>query len=277
MSFIKILDKISDKSALDANASRRDVFKQFKSFGKGAAMASIPFGLAGMSNTTKAANAAFTSAAMQASPTDVLNFALTLEYLEKEFYNIGLDTDGLIPDDAKDVFGLISKHEDDHVAFLLAALGDAAVPKPTFDFTGAPGGLNLDTFENYDTFLALSQGFEDTGVRAYKGQAGALANDNTLLTYALQIHSVEARHASKVRRMRGQKGWITGGDAASNGLPSAFDPIYAGEANTVQGGVELAGMFGDFGGPQAIQEAFDEPLTMEEVLAIGGFFIVSDE
>lgn len=277
MSFINILDKLSSEPSYGAKASRRDVFKQFKSFGKGAAMASIPFGLAGMSKTTKAANAAFTTAAMQASPTDVLNFALTLEYLEKEFYNIGLDTDGLIPADAKDVFGLISKHEDDHVAFLLAALGDAAVPKPTFDFTGAPGGLNLDPFENYDTFLALSQGFEDTGVRAYKGQAGALANDNALLEYALQIHSVEARHASKVRRMRGQKGWITGGDAASNGLPTAFDPIYAGEANTVQGGVELAGMFADFGGPQAVQEAFDEPLSMEEVLAIGGFFIVSED
>lgn len=279
MSFIKLLDKISDKSSLDASASRRDVFKQFKSFGKGAAMASIPFGLAGISKSTKAANAAFTTA-MQASPTDVLNFALTLEYLEQEFYQIGLDTDGLITGDARDVFGLISKHEDDHVAFLLAALGDDAVAKPTFDFTGAPGGLSLDTFENIDTFMAVSQGLEDTGVRAYKGQAGALANDNALLEYALQIHSVEARHASKVRRMRGQKGWVTAGDASSQGLPAAFDPIYGGEtpeSNTVQGGVELAGLFGDFGGPQAVQEAFDEPLTMDEVLAIGGFFIVTNE
>jgi len=278
MSFIKILDKMSNDASFDAKASRRDVFKQFKSFGKGAAMASIPFGLAGMSKSTKAANAAFTST-MQASPTDVLNFALTLEYLEAEFYQIGLDTDGLITGEARDVFGLISKHEDDHVAFLLAALGDAAVPKPTFDFTGGPGGLALDTFENYDTFLALSQGFEDTGVRAYKGQAGALANDNTLLDYALQIHSVEARHASKVRRMRGQKGWVTSGNAADQGLPGAFDPIYGGEtpeSNLVQGGVNLSGMFEDFGGDQAIQEAFDEPLTMDEVLAIGGFFIVPE-
>jgi hypothetical protein len=75
--------------------------------------------------------------------------------------------------------------------------------------------------------------------------------------------------------MRGQKGWVTGGTAASNGIPSVFDAIYAGEANTVQGGVELAGLFPDFGGPQAVQEAFDEPLTMDEVLAIGGIFIVS--
>ena len=279
MSFIKILDKISDKPSLDSKASRRDVFKQFKSFGKGAAMASIPFGLAATSSKTKAATAAMASAAFQASSTDVLNFALTLEYLEKEYYNIAIDTDGLIPDDRKDIFAQISKHEDSHVAFLLEALGEDAVAKPTFDFTGAPGGLNLDPFGDYDTFLALSQGFEDTGVRAYKGQAGALANDNTLLEYALQIHSVEARHASMVRRLRGEKGWVTGGDAASNGLPSAFDPIYAGEtpeSNLVQGGVDLSGMFGDFGGDQAVQEAFDEPLTMDEVLAIGGFFIVSD-
>lgn len=280
MSFIKFLDGIADKNLMDSKGSRRDAFKQFKDFGKGAAIASIPFGLAATSSKSKAATSAMASAAFQASPTDVLNFALTLEYLEKEFYNIAVDTDGLIPDDRKDIFAQISKHEDSHVAFLMAALGDDAVAKPTFDFTGGPGGLELDPFENYQTFLALSQGFEDTGVRAYKGQAGALANDNTLLEYALQIHSVEARHASMVRRLRGEKGWVTGGDAASNGLPGAFDAIYGGatsEANTVQGGVELAGLFGDFGGPQAVQEAFDEPLTMDEVVAIASIFIVSDE
>ena len=280
MSFIKFLDSIADKNLMDSKSSRRDAFKQFKNIGKGAAMASIPFGLAATSSKAGAATSAMASAAFQASPTDVLNFALTLEYLEKEYYNIAVDTDGLIPEDRKDIFGQISKHEDSHVAFLLAALGEEAIAKPTFDFTGAPGGLDLDPFGDYQTFLALSQGFEDTGVRAYKGQAGALANDNALLEYALQIHSVEARHASMVRRLRGEKGWVTGGDAASNGLPGAFDAIYGGEtpeSNTVQGGVELSGMFGDFGGPQAVQEAFDEPLTMDEVVAIASIFIVSDD
>jgi hypothetical protein len=48
----------------------------------------------------------------------------------------------------------------------------------------------------------LAQAFEDTGVRAYKGQAGNVMSNKTVLQAALQIHSVEARHASQVRRMR---------------------------------------------------------------------------
>jgi len=49
------------------------------------------------------------------------------------------------------------------------------------------------------------------------------------------------------------------------------------EANTVQGGVELAGKFSDLGGNAAVTEAFDEPLTMAEVNAIAGTFIVPKE
>lgn len=268
MNFLKILETISDPELMNAKGSRRESLLKFKSAGKNIALASIPFGLAATSTKSKAATMNMAAAAFQASPTEVLNFALTLEYLERNFYRMGLDTDGLIPQADRTVFSQISKHEDAHVDFLVSALGDAAIPEPTFDFTG--GDLMLDTFENYQTFLALAQGFEDTGVRAYKGQAGALANDNDLLTYALQIHSVEARHASQVRRMRGEKGWITG---TENTLPAAFSAIYAGEGNTVQGGVDLAGMFGDFGGNAAVTEAFDEPLTMEEVNAIAGIFI----
>ncbi len=272
MNFIKLLETLSNKELLSKSGSRRDSFDQFKSFGAKAVMASIPFGLAATSSKAKAATNSMASAAFMADNNDVLNFALTLEYLERNFYQIGMDTDGLIPEADRTVFQTILDHETTHVEFFSGALGDAAIAEPTFDFTGGPGGLALDTFTNYQTFLALSQGFEDTGVRAFKGQAGALANDNTLLTYALQVHSVEARHASQVRRMRGEKGWIT---RAENTLPAEFSAIYAGEANTVQGGVDLAGMFGQFGGVAAVTEAFDEPLTMGEVLAIGGIFIVS--
>jgi len=271
MNFIKLLDSLSNQELLNKKGSRRDSFDQFKTFGKNMALASIPFGLAATSSKAGAATKKMSSAAFMADNTDVLNFALTLEYLEKAFYRQGLDTMGLIPGSDQTVFSTISTHEDAHVEFLLAALGPDAVAEPEFDFTGAPGGLALDTFTNYQTFLALAQGFEDTGVRAYKGQAGALANDNDLLDYALQIHSVEARHASKVRRMRNEKGWIT---QAENTLPADFAPIYAGEANTTQGGVPLAGAFGQYGGDNALTEAFDEPLTMEEVLTVANFFIV---
>jgi rubrerythrin len=270
MNFIKILDILSNKELLTEKGSRRDSFQQFKNVGKGVALASIPFGLAATSSKAKAATSSMASAAFQASNIDVLNFALTLEYLEKEFYQMGLDS-GVIEAGDVTVFNQISKHENSHVAFLLAALGDDAVDKPEFDFTGAPGGLTLDPFNDYPTFMALAQGFEDTGVRAYKGQAGALANDNTLLSYALQIHSVEARHAAQVRRMRNEKGWIT---RNNNTLPDAFAGIYAGEQNLIQGGVDLAGLFGSAGGDNAISEAFDEPLTMEDVNAIASVFIV---
>lgn len=275
MNFIKILDILSNDKLLSEKGSRRDSFQQFKNVGKNVALASIPFALAATSSKTSAATNAMASAAMMGPNEEVLKFALTLEYLEREFYQLGLDS-GVIPTADETVFSTISRHEDAHVEFLLAALGlEDGDLKPTFDFTGAPGGLALDPFNDYPTFMALAQGFEDTGVRAYKGQAGALANNNELLTYALQIHSVEARHASQVRRMRGEKGWIT---RSNNTLPSAFAPIYGGstpESNLVQGGVNLSGLFGAVGGDDAVTEAFDEPLTMDEVLAIGGLFIVS--
>ena len=270
MNILKFLDDISNKELLETKGSRRDSLNQIKNAGKNLALASIPFALAATSKKTSAATMSMSSAMFQASPTDILNFALTLEYLERDFYQMGMDTTGLIPDKDKVVFAQILKHEVSHVNFLASALGDDAIDKPNFDFTGAPGGLSLDTFNDYPTFLALSQGFEDTGVRAYKGQAGALIDNDVLLEYALQIHSVEARHASQVRRIRGEKGWIS---FNNNTLPATFSGIYAGEQNTIQGGVNLSGMFNDLGGDAAVTEAFDEPLTMAEVNAIASVFI----
>ena len=195
-----------------------------------------------------------------ATITEVLNFALTLEYLEDEFYKAGLAASGLIPSGDRAIFAQISQHETAHVNLLKGALGVNAIAKPTFDFTA--GGSFPTVFTSYATFLALSQGFEDTGVRAYKGQATALMSDDATLTTALQIHSVEARHAAQVRRLRGQKGWIT----FNMTDVSALAAVYAGEDTHVQGGVEV-------GTTAAASEAFDEPLTMSEVLAIAGPFI----
>lgn len=201
--------------------------------------------------------------------TDVLNYALTLEYLENKFYATALAST-VIPAADKAVFTQIGKHEQQHVAFLKGALAANAAAEPTFDFTAK--GTFRDVFTNYQTFLALSQAFEDTGVRAYKGQATALMGDDALLTYALQIHAVEARHASVVRRLRGQKGWITNNDGG--GTPAA---IYTGEDNVSQGGVDittLALMAGTKISKNAATEAFDEPLSMEQVLPVAKLFIV---
>ncbi len=121
---------------------------------------------------------------------DVLNFAFTLENLESEFYATALRSSNLIPAETQAVFKLIGDHEIAHVALLGKVLGKQAAPKPAFDYTA--GGAFADVFSNYQTFLAVSQAFEDTGVRAYKGQAGNLITNGKLLTVALQIHSVAA-------------------------------------------------------------------------------------
>lgn len=135
---------------------------------------------------------------------DTLNFALTLEYIEDAFYRTALEKD-FIPKEYKEVFATIGEHEAQHVKFLSGALGSAAVKKPNADFTA--GGKYADVFSNFDTFLTLSQTFEDLGVAAYKGQAANLMRSDDILTAALQIHSVEARHAAIVRRIGGKKAW----------------------------------------------------------------------
>ena len=210
--------------------------------------------------------------ALPAQVVDILNFALTLEYLEAEFYTRGLAAAGLIPANLRDVFDQIRKHEVAHVAFLQGALGSAAVVKPTFDFSGGGGshsGPFTDVFTNPQTFMALAQAFEDTGVRAYKGQAANLMGHHDVLLAALRIHSVEARHASQVRRLRGQKSWITRSEPGN--LPEAAAGTYKGEGNTFQ---FILGQ--PDSNTTAQTEGFDETLTMGQVLAIVKPFIVGD-
>ncbi|MDQ2666322.1 MAG: ferritin-like domain-containing protein [Gemmatimonadota bacterium] len=200
---------------------------------------------------------------------DILNFALTLEHLEAEFYVTGVATSGLIPASMHAPFDQIRKHEVAHVAFLRSVLGSSAIEKPTFDFTGGAGsgsGPFADVFRNAQTFMAVAQAFEDTGVRAYKGQAANLMGHNDVLRAALKIHSVEARHAAQVRRMRGQKGWITLSE--SGGLPEAAQATYKGESNRFQ---FILGQ--PESNTQAQTEAFDETLTKHQVLEIVEPFI----
>ena len=276
MNILKFLESFTNEgmiNSLNAKGSRRDSFAQFQKMGSVAAMAAIPFGLSALLAPTKA-NAATTTTFLGPSetPTEALQLALILEYLEDEFYAMALDS-GIIPVADQAIFTQIAKHENAHVNFLKSALGDAAPAKPTFDFTGARnanGGGPFDPFNDYPTLLALAQAFEDTGVRAYKGQAGNLISEGDFLTAALQIHSVEAMHASQIRRLRGQKGWIIGSDRG--GLPEAAQPIYTGEENTVQGGFNTATV-GSFGTGSA-SESFDEPLTGSQSKTIAQLFIV---
>ena len=253
MNLFKIIQDIEqvDPEVYGRINSRRSVFNLL---GK-AALAAAPL----------AASAVFQKAYGKSADaiTDILNYALTLEYLEDEFYRTALTSTILIPQVNRTAFAQISKHEEQHVAFLKGALGSNAIAKPTFDFTAK--GNFPDVFTNYETFKAVAQVFEDTGVRAYKGQAANLIGNKDVLTYALQVHSVEARHASFVRRLRGQKGWIIGNNGG--GVPSVAATSYAGEDNTTQGGLAKAAYASTYS-DAAISEAFDEPLTREQVVAI---------
>lgn len=238
----------------------------------GLRIGTVPAALAALSTS------AFGQGRLPTAVIGVLNFALRLEYLESEFYNRGVAASGLIPAADRTIFTTIQSHENTHVDFFRNLLGSSARPKPTFDFTAGNGsgtGPFADVFTNYATFLAVSQAFEDTGVRAFKGQAATLLPYKDVLQAALTVHSVEARHAAEVRRLRGNfmdnepnQGWIT---LALTDIPGTA-AVYAGEANTVQGGVDVTTIT-----PVAakeITEAFDEPLTMAEVLAIVDPFIV---
>ncbi len=262
LSLFNHFEALADQEIADKATSRRDAFATLgRSLGK-AAVVALPTAAAFLKPTRSFAQGTGTSAI------DVLNFALTLEYLEAEYYVTGLDSGDLLTGDVRETVALISEHETQHVEFLKTAIqgaGGTAVDKPEFDFTA--GGAFADVFTNQATFLAVAQAFEDTGVRAYKGQAGNLTGDT--LTAALQIHSVEARHAAMVRRMRGQKGWITGDTNDTGAAPAAA--VYAGEDNITQLDLDATSVTQVSRGQ--VTEAYDEPLTMQQVLDIAGLFI----
>jgi hypothetical protein len=275
MSIIKFLDEFTTETLIHGKSSRRDIFGTLGSLTKKAALTAIPFGLATMPKRAFAQQA-------EADPVGALQLALTLEYLEDEFYDLALQS-GVLPSGRPEtVYMQISKHEQAHVDFLIAGLegaGVTPVSKPTFDFTvgGAfdpfnENGIGQETA--YAQLLALAQAFEDTGVRAYKGQAGNLLG-SPFLTAALQIHSVEARHASEIRRLRGLKGWITNNERGA-GMPEATQPVYDGEENITQGGLNVTTLgSGDPFSMEASSEAYDEAISGETAVAIASLFIVT--
>ena len=137
---------------------------------------------------------------------DILNFALTLEYLEAAFYEQGADTKGLSGDVASYVktFGEQEQEHVDALSATISDLGGKPVKAPKVDFG--------DAFSSQDAFLQLAVTFEDTGVSAYNG-AAPMIESKELLATAGAIAQIEARHAAVIRSEAGE-------DAA----PEAFDP-----------------------------------------------------
>ncbi len=288
MNLLNIISEIekTDPEIYDRLDTRRKAMKHFANLSGKVALAAMPFALGSMFN--KAYGQTPTSV------NDVLNFALTLEYLEAEFYNNIVGSPGYLtaPAPAQAALSKIRDDENKHVAFLKTVLGTAAVPKPTFDFTAGNGsgtGPFAGYLGSYAVQLAMAQTFEDTGVRAYKGQAANLQSNRTVLTAALNIHSVEARHAAHIRQMRRAldaaipasqkplKPWITlnySGITYSPAADAAIQLSYNGEQVTTQAGVNIIGLGGSFNNAEAASEGFDEPLTMAYVLNIVDPFIV---
>jgi rubrerythrin len=147
---------------------------------------------------------AFASSSM--GDIDVLNYALTLEYLEAAFYQGAAKTPGL----SKEVAGYVKtfgEEEQEHVDGLKQAISDLG-GKPV----KAPGVDFGDAFSSADKLIPLAITFEDTGVSAYNGAAPMIGSKDLLAT-AGAIAQVEARHAATIR-------YAAGEDPA----PDAFDP-----------------------------------------------------
>jgi hypothetical protein len=120
----------------------------------------------------------------------ILNYALTLEYLEAAFYDTAAKNNVAKGDKALGRFlATVKKDEDAHVKLLKGALGSKATKKPNFDFGKA--------VTDKATFAATAYVLENTGVHAYLGQAGNIKDSKILLT-AATIVTVEARHSGAI-------------------------------------------------------------------------------
>jgi rubrerythrin len=134
----------------------------------------------------------------------ILNFALTLEYLESTFYDEAKKR-AKASGELKSLIGLLAQDEGQHVAALTASikqLGGKPVAEPKFDFP----------YSDTAGFLKLAQTFEDTGVSAYNGAAPSIKSKEVLASTGA-IVQVEARHAAAIRLQNKQAP-----------APDAFDP-----------------------------------------------------
>jgi ferritin-like protein len=130
-----------------------------------------------------------------ASDIDILNFALTLEYLETDFYKTKGKAVGL-SGEARSLAATIGDQEAEHVAALTKAItggGGTPVKKPTFSFP----------VTNQSGFLKLAYVLENTGVGAYNG-AGPSLSDKAYLAAAGSIVQIEARHAASIALLTGE-------------------------------------------------------------------------
>jgi Ferritin-like domain len=194
------------ETAGDAGATRGDFLRKTGLAGAGFVAGGVLFG----GFTSPAEAAISTRKKSKANDVKILRYALTLEYLEAEFYAQAVASGALTDPTVLNFARVTGAHEAAHVAALRQVLGSKAIKKPRFDFGAA--------VTNQDTFKATAQVLEDVGVSAYAGQ-GPNILQKPVVVAALSIHSVEARHAAWIRFIN------TGGMGAAATLPApaAFD------------------------------------------------------
>ncbi|KAK2020331.1 hypothetical protein LZ32DRAFT_21314 [Colletotrichum eremochloae] len=158
----------------------------------------------------------------------ILNYALTLEYLERAFYGLGLqlfsESDfcayaGEVGESFYNNLQTIYEDEKTHVDFLKTALGASAIPEPSFSFP----------VTDAESFIGLASVLEGVGVSAYLGAAAVIAN-KAYLTAAGSILTVEARHSSYIRAALRQKPFPTPFDT-----PLDFNQVYSLAAQFITG------------------------------------------
>lgn len=235
-----LTDTSINATKIDLLAGRRAFLKSAGLMAAGAATLGIVGG------SPDVAHAALTD-------TQILNFALNLEYLEAEFYLFAAKGSGLADADTtgtgtlggvsggkkvkfdssliKEYADEIASDEQSHVKFLRTALGASRVARPAINlntsFTAAARAAGLvknnqkfDAFANEDNFLLAAFIFEDVGVTAYKG-AAALISDPGILEAAAGLLAVEAYHAGEIRALLASKGFF----AQANAISDARDSV----------------------------------------------------
>jgi Ferritin-like domain len=146
----------------------------------------------------------------------IVNYALTLEYLESAFY-ADVVRSGLFKGQDLALIKSIGSNEDQHVQALEGTakkLGAKPAPKPKAQFP----------IQSADQVLKLAATVENLGAAAYLGQAGAIESPD-ILAAALAIHSVEGRHASALNTLTGQPFTPDGAFAAPQTASEVLDQV----------------------------------------------------
>src|SRR5215211_207045 len=162
--------------------TRRDFFKTLAVAGAGATAASMLFS---------------GKASAKTDDVDIANFALTLEYLEADFYAMAVDS-GVLSGDALGVVENLADHEAQHVTALkdlLESVGATPVEKPTFTFPE-------DALTSEASILDLAATLEPVGVGAYLGAAPLISSPD-ILAAAGSIAGVEGEHVVAVNWLLG--------------------------------------------------------------------------